>query len=170
MHYNLYLIWWNLNFLAHCAKVSLVKIQCLCPSSLRDETDVLMPEIDMPSEGYSVLKVEVAWFKDSFFRLFLHYILSYIFRNSVYVGKPQTKPKKNHLDMMFEHFMHSTGHDHMWWHTCHICQDQNKCWLIVCMSIVMSGTFTAIVYHLLRPPPPTISYLKITIIYFTNSI
>ena len=35
-------------------------------------------------------------------------------RNHVYVGQPLMKPKKNHLDMMFEHIMHSTGHDHMW--------------------------------------------------------
>ena len=35
------------------------------------------------------------------------------FRNQVYVGEPLVKPKKNHLDTMFEHIMHSTGHDHM---------------------------------------------------------
>lgn len=37
----------------------------------------------------------------------------FFFRNQVYVGEPLVKPKKNHLDMMFEHVMHSTGHDHM---------------------------------------------------------
>ncbi len=29
------------------------------------------------------------------------------------MGKPKTKPKKNLLDNMFEHIMHSTGHEHM---------------------------------------------------------
>ena len=35
------------------------------------------------------------------------------FRNNVYKGRPKHRPRKNHLDMMFEHFMHKTGHDHM---------------------------------------------------------
>jgi len=34
-------------------------------------------------------------------------------KNNVYKGRPKHRPRKNHLDMMFEHFMHKTGHDHM---------------------------------------------------------
>ena len=46
------------------------------------------------------------------FTLWLNYFFL-CFRNQVYVGEPLVKPKKNHLDTMFEHIMHSTGHDHM---------------------------------------------------------
>ena len=46
---------------------------------------------------------------------------SFTCRNHVYVGTPHRAPKKNHLDMMFEHIMHQTGHDHMWSnHECYI--------------------------------------------------
>eukprot|EP00093_Oithona_nana_P009073 09073.XXX_603524_602645_1 [CDS] Oithona nana genome sequencing. len=41
------------------------------------------------------------------------YMTRHQYQNQVYVGEPLVKPKKNHLDMMFEHVMHSTGHDHM---------------------------------------------------------
>merc|ERR1712080_143108 len=41
------------------------------------------------------------------------YMTRHNYENQVYVGAPKVKPKKNHLDMMFEHIMHSTGHDHM---------------------------------------------------------
>ena len=52
------------------------------------------------------------WNADSVL-VFYDSILSPFFRNQVYVGEPLVKPKKNHLDTMFEHIMHSTGHDHM---------------------------------------------------------
>jgi len=41
------------------------------------------------------------------------YMTRHKYENHVYVGEPAVKPKKNHLDMMFHHIMHSTGHDHM---------------------------------------------------------
>jgi len=41
------------------------------------------------------------------------YMTRHNYENHVYVGTPNRAPKKNHLDMMFEHIMHSTGHDHM---------------------------------------------------------
>merc|ERR1712158_209455 len=41
------------------------------------------------------------------------YMTRHNYENHVYVGTPHRAPKKNHLDMMFEHIMHQTGHDHM---------------------------------------------------------
>eukprot|EP00095_Tigriopus_kingsejongensis_P000726 maker-scaffold338_size202645-snap-gene-1.19 protein:Tk00726 transcript:maker-scaffold338_size202645-snap-gene-1.19-mRNA-1 annotation:"voltage-dependent l-type calcium channel subunit alpha-1d isoform 1" len=32
--------------------------------------------------------------------------------NNVYMGTPEVRPKKTHLDHMFEHYMHQTGHNH----------------------------------------------------------
>ena len=35
------------------------------------------------------------------------------FRNHVYMGESNFKPKKNRLDKMLDNIMHSTGHDHV---------------------------------------------------------
>ena len=39
---------------------------------------------------------------------------AFLSSNHVYMGQPRVKPRKNIMDKMFEHFMHQTGHDHIW--------------------------------------------------------
>ena len=45
--------------------------------------------------------------------LFL-FFFSILCSNQVYMGQPRKKHRKTHLDKMFEHFMHQTGHQHVW--------------------------------------------------------